>query len=1355
MPLEQIKGVSTQGGYSTSPGQKISVEKVGSSAAAGNVPGTPITMIPDLSENFLAKSQNLFFSDFEISDQKFLSNPVSLEKQIEATLESFQPVFEEAKINEEHALSSKMPEPLAVFSFKKNDAQNIISALYQAYLEDTCSQKFSERVFQIIKQNDPIFFDSLDKSINSEIETAQSIVSVLELIFSQIEQADTALISKSSNGYKFEQYYFKEFAGFFSGADGQGRFASMLGEIKNLFDSCAKDPTMSLEKNEKSQTTLITQILQLVYLALYQGSTTMILGEKMIKIPAGADTIAQQTIKKTENPSLLTLSQLSSSGNSQSSYIYGQKNLVETQPYTALVDISSLVNTKSIRKIAYLMNLVSNEMTVSTGLARLAGTPLGNRYTNIDNFLGTSNIKNAHTETKKENSLTDALVVSEDGAVTTSIGLWSVEPGKKKVLLYDGNNFRPTQKLTNATSAFLKPMLKNPSDANVNKIQGLEQNITNAAGLFSEGTEFFKQLYLADKKLSSLSPRGLFTRLLRAFATHLNYAGTAGSYKVTKNELALLSLVAKNTVTNDPQEPGNIIKRYMLFCLARTALAGVRPDSTASLFSQKTSIALKSANEESASANALVAALETQLNNLLQAAPQDQSQIKLVTSQLESAKKKQAQATANAANAATSAANAEKSGQISFSASVVLPPGKIRFSNDDKKLLEGFIEQQSLTDEFLFSFFNLSKTDTTAIETAAGNFEKLSFTPLESLKQAYQISKATGTNSSSFLDEVASIFVEFIQESESILKETTKGAEALVTSDGLTKNSGIDGTTILAMLLEASCILSGMFVNVKKGITVANQYSENLLKEAKGAKGFQDATRELLKNSKLDLEISVAKFLDLNGAAVNSNWMLQAICSASESDDFVNFVTIKNGVEVVPEQAFPNFQVSTQLGVPVQTVISNESDDTTIADFVEVMKDLADERNMPIIFFSAAKSLVLASNDAMSGIIKTGKQLLGVEKQTPEIKEFINFSKTTLGQNYFSALNEFTFDATKKSFLSLKQSWQSPSKRSPRLSQGIYNCLSVIFPEVIARKDSLAFMTVGLPTDYVKNSVQFNFSLKRDRSDIEKTSTLQLSVYKKPVFSKTDYEPLEFNFYVRPIFDDQSFAQFTGEAKQLPISLTDIVNKCILDTGKTGLKEKSQKIDTAASQEILENEVVSFLFRKAFSVLSSADLFENNISYKNFQVRSAQSVDLARRVAETYGLPPSTFDGIFISDNEFGTVLDRTSLVNLSVDKFTDAASSVIIEPKFFSFGEAELFYDLFSTVYFMAGRINDMVFVPTVLDRTIGVMFSPEEFKKYEKKEDYQNLKTNQAISKLVSQQCTIDSYSVDVNPSTSLENK
>ena len=130
-----------------------------------------------------------------------------------------------------------------------------------------------------------------------------------------------------------------------------------------------------------------------------------------------------------------------------------------------------------------------------------------------------------------------------------------------------------------------------------------------------------------------------------------------------------------------------------------------------------------------------------------------------------------------------------------------------------------------------------------------------------------------------------------------------------------------------------------------------------------------------------------------------------------------------------------------------------------------------------------------------------------------------------------------------------------------------------------------------------------------------------------------------------------------------------------------------------------------------FSVLSSVDLFHENIKDTDAFVRSTSSKQTAKIFSKAYNLPDDVFSSTFKRNDSNQFVLAKKTLASLTKSNVTKSASGTTIQTPILDFGEAELFYDIFSTIFFYENLIKQNVFVTTFSDRAVGILTSPQEF--------------------------------------------
>ena len=86
----------------------------------------------------------------------------------------------ESQINNKYAVNSSLPEPLAIFSFTKDDIPSLNAAIYQAYFEDRCSMVFSEKIIKKVRQQNEKFLSTILEKVKEETANASSNLSLIE-----------------------------------------------------------------------------------------------------------------------------------------------------------------------------------------------------------------------------------------------------------------------------------------------------------------------------------------------------------------------------------------------------------------------------------------------------------------------------------------------------------------------------------------------------------------------------------------------------------------------------------------------------------------------------------------------------------------------------------------------------------------------------------------------------------------------------------------------------------------------------------------------------------------------------------------------------------------------------------------------------------------------------------------------------------------------------------------------------------------------------------------------------------------------------------------------------------------------
>lgn len=579
-----------------------------------------------------------------------------------------------------------------------------------------------------------------------------------------------------------------------------------------------------------------------------------------------------------------------------------------------------------------------------------------------------------------------------------------------------------------------------------------------------------------------------------------------------------------------------------------------------------------------------------------------------------------------------------------------------------------------------------------AIREAGASISSISIDPdFFQLKNMMSIvtRKDPSTSPDSFLFSIlVKIYVDLSIEADKLSK-SDKGSASFVDYARRTKNSNIDATIALAIILEIASSLSALFVN--------SSFYSNYGKTQSG-NSYQVGGVTVTQVSPQIDAISAKNIKQLEF----SQRALKTIVNAVEKDNFGS-ILIKDG----DQELVPDLDNS-----PFSTVISSPSlsEQVKISDFRDIFENLSIERNLPSYAFASLKSRIDYTAKSSQKIVDAGRQLLGLDKQEDIYKTIADYSTTKSGESFLSSFDSFDIDVARMNLRNMKSSLESSAGRLPKLSTGEYNCIKSILPSLTFTGQSSLFVVTALPKSFINHSVDPKFSTKEDTESLKK-STLNLSISKDPVFTNEKFGDKTFRFLTKKYIDNYSFDVFENEEPQN--GLDDIIQRIKLTNGQTGAQFILQN-DQSSAVTLLKNECISFLLKKMFSVLSSVDLMEENITDTSFDARPTSAQQLAREFATAYGLPNSTFDSAFVDDkNKQSLLLDRNIMRSLSIDSFQDSTEKVIVKKSPLTFGESELFFDLFSCIHFLSGKISDMILTPSLFDRTLGVICNESTFKK------------------------------------------
>jgi hypothetical protein len=1196
----------------------------------------------------------------------------------------------EPLVNNKYAINSSMPEPLAVFSFTGNEIPALGAAIYQAYFEDKCSLEFSKTLIKKINQDNDKFLGGLLGKVKEETAAADSNLSLVEQYLAICRELDRLhntpqqQMLGSLSAQKL-QLLEPDALGRGGNSDRGGNNSFSLLEYAGM----SNDVLMA-----KSNTAVMAQQMHIAARQMKLGASPLILAEKSVHFD-DPNSVKMNFVSTTfKNYDITNLQKMSMANNTQQSFVYPS---IEDASYTSRIQLYSLDSgapSNSVQKVAYLMTLLSNEMAISTGLGRLENTQLGQAFGSsgdyVKNFWGADpNAADITSEATSPGCLSDFFVVGTNGN-----NRLSTEDG---VMLFDGTKQKSTKNRQNVFDAFVAGSIKSPTSADANKVQELSSAHAAAIARYNLGAEFYKQLHCRGKndqgkQAKLLTPRGLFTRLLSDFIDSLSLFQSAESAKgIQVRELCVLSVLGK--LGHSDSNTG-LIKRSLLGVMSKKALQLQYGLSTT---------AAKVSNKEAQKSKSTPVTTKVEVDD------GDKKTTTTVTSEN------------------ITADNTSQTNSPAFNPN----PKNPRLCFDENKLF-----QKRSNNEINANFLKVFAAF--ASLPVSQKAKESSFTKIDlDIRQYYEeiLSRNDG-----FLDKLVKIYTDICEESLKFLG--AEGKLSAVNAERLTKNAQLDGTLMMALLLESACMLATEFVSAgispDSTLQTAVAESEGIDKESVvGAAYFFNSVR-------ITLEFQAGENT-LSTLAVRT---LGALCKASDNNDLISVFLPKNGKFIIPEAGI----------VSENDPISYSTNPISVAAVVDTLYDLAFERDLPAMCLSNVSGMIDYFDAVSSKYKDMASQLLGKKERTEEIKRLVKFSSSPVGKDFFLSLNDFSLAVAREKLNYLQQEIKSPSGRNPKISLGELRCIQTILGELQANPHTNNFVVTCFPKDYVTKSLMSSYSVGSDRSNPLKDEVVIVDVLRTSTFSgKLDSSTTR--TLIRSPFSADSFSIFDNAS---PVSSDNIIDSVMMDTGDTGAAFLKKKIDPVAAKKVLKNELHSYLLKRLFSTLSSADLFASNISdYDVFPV-DQNAAAVAKVFAQAYGLSPSVFDKVFLSSPISDTkYINEDALTDLARQDFDISASSVDVVTPPLKFGEAELFYDVFETVYFQSGAVEKRIFAVPLLDETVGLLLSPPQDDGSEQKVTMNGLVNASGVEKSLANQAakkqvpSFDTYSVFAGYGFPLVNK
>ena len=1213
------------------------------------------------------------------------------------TTRSYQTSDSQTKTNQDLSISSDRAEPLVIFGIKTTDLKGspyspVSAAVTQAYLEDRISQAFAARIFDLVRVADEKAFDKTEASIKQQIQDAQNSIDQIRRIFVLLNNANTALLPTDKASRPSIAAIARQTADALCKPEPLLVNQPMPTDPYTLIEKhCVSSSRVNLK--EKTRTALMTQALQFALLTLYNGCTPEIFGEKMVTVPTSRRPYrGQHTIHQSHVGIASTLKTLSMKKNPGQNYLLGYDN---ENAYPGLPFYKGLSEVPAHKRSLALVTMLANEYALSAGLGRLSGTPLGSRFGSdslagggyVDTYLGARLVGNASRETTVRGSLLDYLVVS-DGSGGADAG--NARDAGHRLLLFDSHGYNRgwDSNIKNSFDVFLRSIARDPTN---NKVKFFDDAVVRTDTAFSEGLEFYKKLHLRDKKPKLLTPRGLYTRMLEELAGSLEQFGVNNGAGNTLDimEVSVFKVISEMGKTDaSPHSKVNGVKRYLLSLLSRKALLKLADRDFSPLGGDK------SASNPSQKSTA------TKIEVTNAAGKTETTTVK--TTPL--------------------AAEENSPENIKFGTDV------IRFSSNDGDLISKKMGNKG-TDRARFGLAAMAGDWFPRVNTDQG--QKKDFASLDVRDFFEQIYDSDA----SLLSKIVQVYLDIHDETKK-LAQSENGDATFLTPARLTRNSQIDGSLSLSMLLETMLDLVSMFVDASTTPNDATDDAKYVYKH----EIWYDMDAAFPK-------ISVMAYVGEESRAGIAARALRLLANGSKSDNFDSLVNDKNLI--------PDLDLK-----PLSTIITANSYPGSKLSFLSLQDnftDLAKERDIPLAALTSVSALISHTYQQTRNLSDVAEMLRGENPSPSDLaKSLMTFAQKPLGKDYLASVSDYSLDISQRRLDKYKGSLVSSSRRLPKITAGEVACIVQALKVVSSTpSDNIVFCTVGLPSDYFSRELLPTFRLASgyDADVMESVTTVQIG--RKEIFGNSDYKPLTRNFFALNVVDSSSFSGFENNP---PTSLEDIVLRATLAGGITGKKFIEKYSSRPAVRDVLTAEINSYLMRKAFSVLSSADLFEESLVEIDYEKRSAGSAALAQKICAAAGFPTSTFDNVFVKSKD-ATRLSELEILNAASPKVKKIAGGQTFEPPKVNVSTAELFYDIFDSIYFYNGLIEERIFSPSYFEKTMGFYFYPPEFKSMSDREETRvmggrKISTNNQLdwglarSDVTQGTVSIDAYSVNVVP-------
>ena len=1162
----------------------------------------------------------------------------------------------------------------------------LYSAVEQSLVEDRISRYFAKTFYEKALQADPDFFKSAQLSIDENLTDVEQIISSLESIFAEIRNFNQKLsfgqpsvVQNSLNVAIKKMLKIGPLEPMTE--EGVNYTAQLFGTVNEILTAMLDDFQNNFATEVlsiKKRTAILGMNLGLLQNFLESGFYPIGFNN-LVRLGTNWEerlSDSNQVLKLEADLAIDSFRDITRYlVNSGQTKIGGFDEDDNALPYYEDIFYARVPSEKisNLDLSIIFTTMVANEFMNSAGLGRLIGTPLGNRFgvntataaASAVNFCGIDN-SSVESETSYAGSLYDDLLISQDGNARAAKGT--------KVLLMDGSRLdyaNENSSTQNSSDFFAATLINNPLN---NRINIFSDALGRAQSSIEEALEYYKRIQCRDQSPSILTPRALYTRLLKEVSTSLETAASPAT-NINKNliyELAVMTLLGKQPYKQDSGDPTSRLRALMFNSLLRITYSLLQPDVAGS-------------------AIASTAEIKSTEVTIDKETPGVAPEKFTVSTQDVSEKKSEP---ADAFNQNTT---------------------KIKLSG------LGTSDVDLFTGDFSFSDYEFSISKSSESQKQS-NF---SVSTESALQSSYPDRLSLEINHRTFFLEdvlkddnlllfrIAQIFLDCHDEAEKCAKLENNDA-SFINSQRLTRSNKLSGDSLLSLVFEATTKICAIFSDV-------------FYVDAKDLKLTKVESIE-----EIPISYSYGEY-SKNGI---SSRALKLLVECSESNNF--------DIAYAPDNTIPQLTIEDNGEIKQGdngTIISVDDEGSNTLSFEamkQTFKKLADQRDYPAASLMAHACYFDYIQKGTSELVNIGNQILGNTPRTEAIQTFVDFAQTSLGSRYLET-NDIKFgspvisttvtdrkvDISRARYKKLVRQNNEETKTLKRISVGQLVCLRILFEELYSEDiNPLILSVMGLPEGLTQKYLIPKFSITDGFVVPIEQRSFNVSIKASKIFSDTEIGSIDKEFMTQEIINDSSFDVFSFDSG-FPQNFDEVVNRIVLAgrfqtqegqlQPQTGAQFINSAASTAKARRILRNEAKSFLLRKAISVISPIDLFAEDINRFGAvdRPRSSFSQNLAGRLAEIYDLPGDYFNEAISTPLFTGaSVLKPQEMLKL-IDPTTPKNREINRPP--LNLGEADMFTDMFSSLYFKSEQIPSIVFEKVPFEKIICVPFRIDEFTNFE----------------------------------------